>query len=282
MKTRGVNLSKINVNAIFNPTYLSKYRWVRDPIDTRDHIYQLDNTLTLAPRVDLRQYCSPIEDQGNLGSCTGNSIAGQIELIDRKNGKNLDVSRLFIYYEERVLEGTVRFDAGAYIRDGIKVCYTKGAPLESLWPYAINKWATKPTTAAYTDALKRKVTGYQRCANFAAVKNALAAGNPVVIGFDVYESFEGAWGDIPHGQPNSGMMPMPNKFTEQLLGGHAVCIVGYDDTLPVPGRSNGRFIVRNSWGTNWGDNGYFYMPYDVIKDTTMSSDFWLISAVRNP
>ena len=282
MKTTGVNLSTINVAGIFNPSLLGKYRWLPDPPDNRDHIYQLDNTLTLAPRVDLRQYCSPVEDQGNIGSCTGNAIAGQIELLDRKAGKNLDVSRLFIYYEERVLEGSVRYDAGAYIRDGIKVCYTKGAPLESLWPYATNKFATKPPTAAYTDALKRKVTGYQKCTNFAAVKNALAAGNPVVIGFNVYDSFEGAWGDIPHGQTGSGMMPFPNVATEQLLGGHAVCIVGYDDTMPVAGKANGRFIVRNSWGTSWGDNGYFYMPYDVIKTTSMSSDFWLISAVRNP
>ena len=276
MKTTGVNLSKINVKAIFNPTYLSKYRWLREPDDPRDYIYQLA-PLTLAPSVDLRQYCSAIEDQGYLGSCTGNAIAGQIELIDRKGGKNLDVSRLFIYYEERVLEGTVRWDAGAYIRDGIKVCYTKGAPLESLWPYNQSKWATRPTTAAYNDARNRKVTGYQRCLNFNAVKNAVAAGNPVVIGFNVYSSFEGAWSYIPHGQSGSGMMPMPNKRTEQLLGGHAVTIVGYDDNL-----NGGRFIVRNSWGTSWGDNGYFYMPYGVIQDTSMSADFWLISAVRNP
>lgn len=278
MKTTGVNLSKINVNAIFNPTYLSKYRWKREPVDTRDHLYQLA-PVTLAARVDLRQYCSPIEDQGAIGSCTGNAIAGQIELIQRKvnPAKGRDVSRLFIYYEERVLIGTVRWDSGAYIRDGIKVVNKKGAPLESLWPYNQSRWATKPPTTAYTDALKRTVTGYQRCTNFAAVKNAIAAGNPVTIGFDVYESFEGAWADIPSGQPGSGMMPMPNKNAEQLLGGHAVCIVGYDDNL-----NGGRFIVRNSWGTSWGDNGYFYMPYAVIQDPGMSSDFWLISAVKNP
>ena len=279
MKTTGVNLSKINVRAIFNPTYLGKYRWLPDPPDARDHLYQLNTSLTLAPRVDLRQYCSPIEDQGQLGSCTGNAIAGQIELIQRKvnPAKGRDVSRLFIYYEERVLIGTVRWDSGAYIRDGIKVVNKKGAPLESLWPYNQSRWSTKPATAAYTDALKRTVTGYQRCSNFAAVKNAVAAGNPVTIGFTVYESFEGAWADIPHGQPGSGLMPMPNKATEQVLGGHAVCIVGYDDTL-----NGGCFIVRNSWGTNWADNGYFYMPYGVIQDTSMSSDFWLISAVKNP
>ena len=109
------------------------------------------------------------------------------------------------------------------------------------------------------------------------MKTALANGTPVIIGFDVYDSFEGAWGDIPHGQAGSGMMPYPNTSTEELLGGHAVCIVGYDDNL-----NGGRFIVRNSWGTSWGDNGYFYMPYQVIQNTSMSSDFWTISGVRNP
>ena len=283
MKTTGVNLSTINVAGIFNPSLLGKYRWKPDLPDSRDHLYQLA-PLTLAPVVDLRQYSSAIEDQGNIGSCTGNAIAGQIELIQRKvnPAKGRDVSRLFIYYEERVLIGSVRYDSGAYIRDGIKVVNKKGAPLESLWPYNTARFATKPPTAAYTDALKRKVTGYQRCTDFNAVKNAVAAGNPVTIGFMVYSSFEGAWADIPHGQAGSGMMPFPNVATEQLLGGHAVCIVGYDDTMPVAGQNPGRFIVRNSWGTSWGDNGYFYMPYDVIKTTSMSSDFWLISAVVNP
>lgn len=230
---------------------------------------------TLLPSsVDLRTYASSIEDQGQLGSCTGNAIAGAIELIDRKNRKTLDVSRLFIYYEERVLEGSVNYDAGAYIRDGIKVVYSKGAPLETLWPYNVRKWASKPTQAAYADAIKRRVTGYQRCINFTAVKNAVALGNPVIIGFDVYESFEtGSW----QNSGGTGLMPYPNVNREQLLGGHAVCIVGYNDNL-----AGGRFICRNSWGTSWADRGYFYMPYQVIQNTSMSSDFWTISGVVNP
>lgn len=279
MKTNkmiNANLSGINIKAVWRATTQNKFRWLPDPPDSRDHIYQLAR-VALAPSVDLRQYCSSIEDQGQLGSCTGNAIAGMIELIDKKNNKNLDVSRLFIYYQERVIEGTVRYDAGAYIRDGLKAVNQYGAPLESLWPYTISKFATKPTTQAYTDALNRKVTGYARCANLAAIKDALAAGTPVTIGFNVYSSFESGWGDIPHGQPGSGIMPMPDKRTETLLGGHAVCVVGYNDNL-----NGGRLICRNSWGTSWGDNGYFYMPYGVINDTSMSSDFWTISAVHNP
>lgn len=245
-----------------------KYHWLRDKPDTRDYVYK--PTITRLPvSVDMRLTCSAIEDQGNLGSCTGNAIAGAIELIDRKNRKMLDVSRLFIYYEERVLEGSVNYDSGAYIRDGLKVVNKKGAPLENIWPYDINQFAVQPPPAAYADALNRKVTAYQRCVNFNAVKAALAAGNPVVVGFDVYSSFETVQ------VARTGQMPYPNVLREQYLGGHAVCLVGYKD-------STQQFIARNSWGTNWGDRGYFYMPYRVIQDTSMSGDFWTISGVSNP
>ena len=253
---------------------LPKYHWRRDPVDPRDHIFKAAAPTTPLPGyVDLRDWASLIEDQGNLGSCTANAIAGQIELIQRKANlsKGRDVSRLFIYYQERLLEGTIRYDNGAYIRDGIKACYTWGAPLENLWPYVINRFTVKPSTAAYNDAKRRKVTSYQKCTNFAAVKSALAAGYPVTVGFDVYDSFEGAE------NTNTGMMPYPNTSTEQYLGGHAVCIVGYNDIL-----AGGRFICRNSWGRNWGNNGYFYMPYQVIQNANMSSDFWAIITVSNP
>jgi len=252
------------------PTRLNipRYHWLRDKPDSRDHIYAAPPA-TLPKTVDMRSFCSPIEDQGQLGSCTGNAIAGIVELLDRKKGKPLDVSRLFIYYEERLMEGTVNYDSGAYIRDGIKVVNKKGAPLENLWPYIITRFKTKPTTAAYNDALKRKATAYKRCANFAAVKTALAQGYPVVVGFDVYESFESNY------VTRTGMMPYPNTATEQLLGGHAVALVGYND-------NTNRFIARNSWGTGWGDNGYFYMPYQVIQNANMSNDFWIITAITNP
>ena len=256
-------------------TSIPKYHWRPDRADARDHIYdpaKLGAVLpTLPAVVDLRPGCSAIENQGQLGSCTGNAIAGLIEYLDRKANKNLEVSRLFIYYQERVLEGTVNYDAGAYIRDGIKAVNIYGAPLESLWPYTIGRFATRPTTAAYADAAKRKAGAYQRVTNFAGVKSALAQGYPVVVGFTVYESFEG------NANNTTGMMPYPNTATEQVLGGHAVAIVGYNDTL-----NGGRFICRNSWGTNWGDRGYFYMPYSVIQDTSMSSDFWIITSVKNP
>ena len=247
---------------------IPKYHWVSDKIDKRDHQYALSG-VSQPNTVDLRQYCTPIENQGNLGSCTGNAIAGSLELLIKRNGKVSDISRLFIYYYERLIEGTVNYDNGAYIRDGIKACYTYGAPVESLWPYIISKFRSKPTTAAITDAAKRKITSYQSAANFNAVIDAVASGYSVIIGFLVYSSFES------NTVTRTGIMPYPNTKTERLLGGHAVTIVGYNKT-------NSTFIVRNSWGTNWGDSGYFYMPFQVIQNAAMSSDFWIIKSVSNP
>lgn len=260
-----------NRSLLWKAPPLPKYHWNRKEIkDPRDHMFAAAPK-SLPARMDMRNFCGPIQDQGQLGSCTGNAIAGAIGLIDRKNNKALQVSRLFIYYQERVLEGMVAYDAGAYIMDGFKATNRYGACLENLWPYLENKFALRPTSAAYTDAAKRKVTAYQRCANFAAVKNAVALGQPVVVGFQVYESFES------DAVARGGIMPYPDTSKEALLGGHAVCIVGYDDNL-----RGGRFICRNSWGPAWGDGGYFYMPYQVIKDTKMSDDFWTMSAVNNP
>ena len=242
-------------------------QWVPDKLDSRDYKYTV--TQRASPNlVDLRPYCSPIENQGSLGSCTGQAIAGAIELLNKRNGKPTDVSRLFIYYYERLILGTVNYDSGAYIRDGIKATNKYGASLESLWPHNIRKFRQEPVNEAKNDALNRKVTRYERVADFNGCIDALTNGYPVVIGFYVYESFMSAT------VARTGKMPYPNTKREKLLGGHAVLLVGYDKTKKV-------FIVRNSWGTTWGDKGYFYMPFDVIKPN-MSSDYWIIKDVNNP
>ena len=247
---------------------IPKYHWVRDKVDTRDHPYQLTNK-TQSNVVDLRQYCSLIENQGSLGSCTGNAIAGAIELLHKRQNRTLDISRLFIYYYERLFIGTVNYDSGAYIRDGIKACYTYGAPTENLWPYNISKFRSVPSKEALLDAAKRKVTSYQRAIDFKAVIDAINSGYPVTVGFSVYSSFD------TNIVARTGIMPYPDTKKEKLLGGHAVLLVGYN-------KNNNTFIARNSWGTNWGDRGYFYMPFQVIQNTKMSSDFWVIKSISNP
>ena len=244
---------------------IPKYHWVRDKVDKRDYLYA-PTVAKISTYVDLRPYCSSIEDQGRLGSCTGNAIAGAIELLMKRNNNFTDISRLFIYYYERLLENTVNYDSGAYIRDGIKACYTYGAATENLWPYDISKFRNRPSIDAVNDAKKRKVKLYERVSDFNGVINAIDNGYPVTIGFDVYSSF-----DSPT-VARTGIMPYPNIRKEKLLGGHAVLIVGYN-------KNNDTFIVRNSWGKYWGDNGYFYMPFQVIKNTTMSGDFWVIKTV---
>jgi C1A family cysteine protease len=176
---------------------------------------------------------------------------------------------LFIYYYERLILGTVNYDSGAYIRDGIKATNHYGASLESYWPYNIKKFKQEPINEAKIDALKRKVTRYERVNNFNECIDALTNGYPVIMGFKVYTSFMSA------NVAKTGNMPYPNTKRERLLGGHAVLLVGYNKTKKV-------FIARNSWGTNWGDGGYFYMPFNVVTNTNMSSDYWIIKSVNNP
>jgi C1A family cysteine protease len=243
-------------------------QWVPDKLDNRDYRYAV--TQKASPNVvDLRPYCSPIENQGSLGSCTGQAIAGAIELLNKRSGKHNDISRLFIYYYERLMLGTVNYDSGAYIRDGIKTTNHYGASLESYWPYDIKKFKNEPVAEAKNDALKRKVTRYERVTNFNGCIDALSNGFPVVMGFHVYSSF------MTSAVSKNGNMPYPNTKRERLLGGHAVLLVGYNKTRKV-------FIARNSWGTGWGDRGYFYMPFNVVTNTSMSSDYWVIKSVNNP
>jgi C1A family cysteine protease len=176
---------------------------------------------------------------------------------------------LFIYYYERLLLGTVNYDSGAYIRDGIKATNHYGASLESLWPHDIRKFRQEPITEAKNDALNRKVTRYERVNDYNGCIDALTNGYPVVMGFHVYTSFMSA------SVARTGNMPYPNTRRERLLGGHAVLLVGYDKRKKV-------FIARNSWGTRWGVKGYFYMPFNVVTNTSMSSDYWIIKSVNNP
>ena len=225
--------------------------------------------LTALPTaVDLRSQCPPVYDQGQLGSCTGNAIAGAIEFERLKQKlKDFVPSRLFIYYNERALEGTVASDAGAQIRDGMKVVAKQGAPPESDWPYDITKFSEKPPAIAFTDGGKNRVTSYQRVNRILnQFKGCLASGYPFVLGFTVYDAFESA----QVAQTGQLQMPQPG---EAVQGGHAVLAVGYDDQQQV-------FIIRNSWGPDWGMKGYFTMPYQYLMEPNLSDDFWTIRLVE--
>jgi C1A family cysteine protease len=252
---------------------IARYGWVPDIPDQRDHLYAAPVTALkkLPPKVDLRPQCPKvIYDQGQLGSCTGNAIACaiQFERLKQKLKPDFVPSRLFIYYNERAMEGTIASDSGAQIRDGIKSVAQLGDCPESEWPYAIAKFATKPTAACYRDALKYKAVLYQRVAQTVnQMKGCLASGYPFVFGFSVYESFENPQ------VAKTGIAPMPAS-NEKQMGGHAVIAVGYDDAQQ-------RFIARNSWGSGWGMKGYFTLPYAYLAGENLASDFWTIRLVNH-
>lgn len=235
-------------------------KWQRDPVDTRDHLFAAA-PMALPDVIDLSPQCSAVEDQGQLGSCTGNAIVGALECMGSK--PTVDLSRLFVYYNERVTEGTVNEDAGAIIRDGIKSIAALGVCPEKAWPYNVLKFTKKPTATAYKKALPRKITSYQRLQTLADMRHCLASGKPFVFGFSVFESFES------DAVAATGLMPMPSKL-DKNLGGHAVCAVGYDQTKQL-------VKVRNSWGTGWGDKGYFYMPFAYITNSNLADDFWSVT-----
>jgi C1A family cysteine protease len=220
----------------------------------------------LPAQVDNRQFCSPIADQGQLGSCTAFSMGkGLREYIANKNGeKATPVSAMWLYYNERAHMGSqyIKQDSGAMLADGEYVLLNQGDAEETAWPYDIAKFTLKPSKASNATAAAHKIQASQDLASFDDVKAAIAAGQAVAFGFTVYESFENIGAD--------GVMPMP-KPGEGVLGGHAVLAVGYDDTKKL-------LTVRNSWGTSWGDQGYFYMPYDFASqmtgDNANTSEWW--------
>ena len=244
---------------------LRRYAWRPDRPDPRDFVYLPCVGLINIPRkADLSSSCSPVEDQGPLGSCTGNSSVGAVEYLEIKSGVKpfTDLSRLFPYYQARVTEGTVRKDAGAEIRDVVKGLAKFGVPSEKIWPYNVKRFATRPSQAAYEDAARRKITSYHRLVGLSAMLDCIADGYPVIFGFTVYESFES------DEVARTGVLEMP-KPHERELGGHAVLAVGFDqDTRQLK--------VRNSWGAKWGQDGYFLMPFGYIENASLSDDFWTI------
>ncbi|HJV33882.1 C1 family peptidase [Geomonas sp.] len=247
------------------PRSMARYGWVPDLPDFRDKMYGAVRPIptTLPSQVDLRPNCPPVEDQGQLGSCTANALVGALEYLEVKDKvKFMNLSRLFVYYNERVIEGTVNTDSGAMLRDGIKTLAKNGVCSETNWPYNIANFTKKPPKGCYQEGDKHQIVSYARLNTLDEMRSTLAEGFPFVFGFSVYESFESAQ------VAKSGVVNMP-EAGEKQLGGHAVLAVGYDD-------ASKRFLIRNSWGTGWGMKGYFTMPYAYMQDRNLSDDFWTI------
>jgi len=213
---------------------------------------------------DLSEYCSPIEDQEELGSCTANAGVGLLEWSQRRvYNKYLDMSRLFLYKVSRKLAG-IRGDEGCYIRTTIQAMLMLGVPPEKLWPYKIADFDKEPDPFIYALAGDYKAYNYYRLAPVAGTGQTqlevllqhLAGGLPFMFGFSVFSSIsDDSW--IPEPTP-----------ADSVEGGHAVMCVGYDDTKKA-------LRIRNSWGTSWGERGYGWLPYSYIEKG-YADDFWAV------
>jgi hypothetical protein len=244
------------------------YGWRPDLPDKRDsyHVPRLflDQMLALPESHDNSASMPAAWDQGGLGACTMFALCGAAS--HEMGFAAFDPSFLHGYYCVRAMEGTISEDAGASIRDICKMAATYGIAYAPTWPYREEKFAIRPPKAAYRSALKCRVSSYARVGRgLEEIKAALYGKDCIVFGATLYESFD------TESVARHGMVPLPG-IDEDILGGHALCIVGYDDNV-------GCFKVRNSWGSDWGHKGHCWMPYDYITDRDLCDDFWVIKAV---
>jgi C1A family cysteine protease len=203
--------------------------------------------------VDLRPYDSRIEDQGNLGSCVSNALASAYELMVNYQypEKSALLSRLYIYYHSRLIEGSINEDMGVlYIKHSLDAVKKYGICLESLWPYDITKFATQPSPDCYVAASYRKITNYQSLYSLTDMLESLSLVKPIVIGMDVFPSFMNVNKDNP-------VIQLP-ATTEESLGGHSMDLIGYS-------KKNSCFLAKNSFGVEWGDMGYCWLPFEYVR-----------------
>lgn len=266
-------------------TISRKFGWVRDRKDERDLKFVPRLTKgEIKPYVDLRNICPIVVDQGSASSCVGNAVAAILHIEQLQQGKvyytpprnkpyhdyTFAPSRLFIYYGARVLEGNQQQDDGCEIRDAIKWVAQNGVCTSSTWPYHIYSVNAEPPDKAYSEARVRgAVISYHRINNYCLndMLICLSQDEPFVIGITVYDSFQSNKVAV------TGKVPMPKKNKEGVIGGHAIAVVGYD-------LKRSFFLCRNSWGPDWGEGGYFWLPFAYLTHPDLAADAWVVTEVE--
>jgi len=263
---RQVRKSTIVKNALGQHFKLGGYRPEKQ--NSKDKKYSASRDRQLPPNVDLRSYMTPVENQGNSNSCTANAMAGAYEyLTNRILGQSADVSRLFIYYNARELDGDCSQDQGTYLKSCVKVLRKHGACSENTWSFNLDQILEQPPKKAYKEAANFRVEDAARVEiDLHTMQSCLAEGYPFAFGLQLFSSFQQAG--------STGLVPMPDPDNEKHDGGHAMLCVGYSDVDQV-------FIVRNSWGTDWGEQGYCYIPYDYMTKPDLIHDCWTIRQVSD-
>lgn len=237
----------------------------RDVADARDYLFKDYNTMVSSlnyDEIDLAPLCSPIEDQLTIGSCVANSAVGQLEFLENKYKQVfVDLSRLFIYYNARADQCDVSHDTGTTNRIALKTLAKYGVCTEKMLPYKVVNFAKKPSKECYADAATRKITKYYRLSTTAEFQQCLADGFPFMCSLALYPSMESSL-------TNGGLIPLPSP-NEVTIGNHSIEIVGHS-------RSKKRYKIRNSWGTEVGDKGYFYVPEAYLTNKNLAFDMWTI------
>lgn len=229
--------------------------------DHRDYIYKIENNIEIKNNhfiTDLPKLNCPILDQGTIGSCLANAIYALIYILS--NGK-YPISRLHLYMCYRAIDGeSLSDDAGGTIRGAMNAIKNYGVSSEIYWPYITNNFDKLAPSKSFVNTYRlNKFTYTFIPQDLNSIKNCLISGKPIVVGITVYSSFETS------NVNQYGVIPMPNINNENLLGGHAILLVGYTDSSKV-------FKFQNSWGTKWGDNGYGYLPYDYVLNSSLTFD----------
>lgn len=222
------------------------YRYRASIEDIRDFVYKPSNQ-SLPENVDLRPWDSLVEDQLYLGSCSGQAVSSAYELSTKKlyPQQFVELSELFIYYNSRVLEGTVEEDSGATLRNSFKGLKQWGVCTDELWPYDITKFTVQPTPECYRNAASRKIPQYNRVITVSDMMDALYSGYPIVVGLEIFSSFLNL--------DAANYIMTASGYND---GYHAMTLVGYNDNY---------FIVKNSYGSEWGLNGYCNMPFEYAS-----------------
>lgn len=247
------------------PRQIARFGWRMPNPDFRDLRYTPQTAARQLPAsVDLRAGCPSAFDQGQLGACTSHAIAAMVMFEQQREGIPVFVlSRLAHYYWERMFEGTTQVDAGASLRDGLRVVNRIGMAFEFTWPYDPNRFRLRPPPSVQRQAALHTVTQYMAVSQtLDAMRGCLADGHVFVTGISVFDSFERA--DVL----KTGDVPMPSA-SESMLGGHAITICGYDDNAQ-------RFRWLNSWGPSYGQNGFGTLPYGYLANPRLAGDTWAV------
>lgn len=239
----------------------------KSSLDSRDHkiIFNTTKASTAPTSIDLSRNCPSVYDQLDIGSCTANAASTMFSFICRKNQNKLILpSRLFLYYTTRTIQGTIDSDSGASLRDTMRALRSSGVCPETMWIYNEDLLYQRPGSDCYTTALDYQALSYASISiGLSQMKNAIKSGFVFVMGILVYSSF------VSNAVARTGMVPVPNTTRESYLGGHAICVIGFDDRRQA-------FLCRNSWGTGWGLRGNFYLPYSYAINRNLSFDAWTL------